>query len=164
MANVGIMGAGGWALGLAMTLNRNNHKVTVWSKVKAELDAIRETGQNERSLPGVMIPKEIVLSEDLKALAENNDILIMAVASPYVRSTAKELSLTGVKNLKIVNVAKGIEEGTLRTMTQIIEEEIPDCKTAVLSGPSQQSYSQESLPLLSVSWFLRFPLLCLLQH
>ena len=61
MANVGIMGAGGWALGLAMTLNRNNHKVTVWSKVKAELDAIRETGQNERSLPGVMIPKEIVL-------------------------------------------------------------------------------------------------------
>ena len=126
MANVGIMGAGGWALGLAMTLNRNNHKVTVWSKVKAELDAIRETGQNERSLPGVMIPKEIVLSEDLKALAENNDILIMAVASPYVRSTAKELYLTGVKNLKIVNVAKGIEEGTLRTMTQIIEEEIPD--------------------------------------
>lgn len=91
MANVGIMGAGGWALGLAMTLNRNNHKVTVWSKVKAELDAIRETGQNERSLPGVMIPKEIILSEDLKALAENNDILIMAVASPYVRSTAKEL-------------------------------------------------------------------------
>lgn len=52
MANVGIMGAGGWALGLAMTLNRNNHKVTVWSKVKAELDAIRETGQNERSFPG----------------------------------------------------------------------------------------------------------------
>ena len=42
MANVGIMGAGGWALGLAMTLNRNNHKVTVWSKVKAELDAIRD--------------------------------------------------------------------------------------------------------------------------
>lgn len=150
MANVGIMGAGGWALGLAMTLNRNNHKVTVWSKVKAELDAIRETGQNERSLPGVMIPKEIVLSEDLKALAENNDILIMAVASPYVRSTAKELYLTGVKNLKIVNVAKGIEEGTLRTMTQIIEEEIPDCKTAVLSGPSHAEEVSRFLPTTCV--------------
>ena len=150
MANVGIMGAGGWALGLAMTLNRNNHKVTVWSKVKAELDAIRETGQNERSLPGVMIPKEIVLSEDLKSLAENNDILIMAVASPYVRSTAKELSLTGVKNLKIVNVAKGIEEGTLRTMTQIIEEEIPDCKTAVLSGPSHAEEVSRFLPTTCV--------------
>ena len=150
MANVGIMGAGGWALGLAMTLNRNNHKVTVWSKVKAELDAIRETGQNERSLPGVMIPKEIVLSEDLKALAENNDILIMAVASPYVRSTAKELSLTGVKNLKIVNVAKGIEEGTLRTMTQIIEEEIPDCKTAVLSGPSHAEEVGRGIPTTCV--------------
>ena len=150
MANVGIMGAGGWALGLAMTLNRNNHKVTVWSKVKAELDAIRETGQNERSLPGVMIPKEIVLSEDLKSLAKNNDILIMAVASPYVRSTAKELSLKGVKNLKIVNVAKGIEEGTLRTMTQIIEEEIPDCKTAVLSGPSHAEEVSRFLPTTGV--------------
>ena len=131
-------------------INRNNHKVTVWSKVKAELDAIRETGQNERSLPGVMIPKEIVLSEDLKALAENNDILIMAVASPYVRSTAKELYLTGVKNLKIVNVAKGIEEGTLRTMTQIIEEEIPDCKTAVLSGPSHAEEVSRFLPTTCV--------------
>jgi len=68
MAKLSILGAGGWALGLAILLNNNGHDVTVWSKVKAELDGIREEGENKKSLPGVKIPKEIKLCEDLKTV------------------------------------------------------------------------------------------------
>ena len=63
MSKVGVIGAGGWALGLAILLNNNGHNVTVWSKISAEIDAIRTTGENTKSLPGVKIPKEIEQGE-----------------------------------------------------------------------------------------------------
>lgn len=150
MAKIGILGAGGWALGLAITLNHEGHNVTVWSKIKSELDGIREKGENERSLPGVPIPKSIELTDDIRFLAEDNEILVMAVASPYVRSTAKELGALGINNLNIVNVAKGIEESTLMTMTQVIEDEIPDVNVAVLSGPSHAEEVGRFLPTTCV--------------
>ena len=78
MAKLSILGAGGWALGLAILLNNNGHDVTVWSKVKAELDGIREEGENKKSLPGVKIPKEIKLCEDLKTVVADADIVVMA--------------------------------------------------------------------------------------
>lgn len=150
MSNIGIIGAGGWALGLAILLNNNGHKVTVWSKVKAELDAIRADGENKRSLPGVKIPKEIALNDNLKEVVENSELIVIAVASPYVRSTSREIGNLGIKNLKIVNVAKGIEESTLDTMTHIISEEIPDAKVAILSGPSHAEEVSRGIPTTCV--------------
>lgn len=150
MAKIGVLGAGGWALALSITLNHENHEITVWSKVKSELDEIRQTGQNSRSLPGVDIPKSIKLTEDLKEVVSSSEILIMAVASPYVRSTAREIAQLNIKGLKIVNVAKGIEEHSLMTMTQIIEDEIKDVTVAVLSGPSHAEEVSRFLPTTCV--------------
>ncbi len=150
MSKVGVIGAGGWALGLAILLNNNGHKVTVWSKLPAEIEAIRTTGENAKSLPGVKIPKEIELTSDLRMLAEENELLVMAVASPYVRATSAEIGALGLDSLKIVNVAKGIEEKTLMTMTQIIEQEIPDCEVAVLSGPSHAEEVGRGIPTTCV--------------
>ena len=82
------------------------------------------------------IPKEIKLCEDLKTVVADADIVVMAVASPFVRSTAKEVASLGINNIQMVNVAKGIEEDSLMTMTAIIREEIPDVMIAILSGPS----------------------------
>lgn len=146
MVKVGVLGAGGWALGLAILLNNNGHSVTVWSKVDAELDGIRENGENTKSLPGVKIPREIMLTNDLRQVALENEFLVMAVASPYVRSTSALLGKLGIDNLKIVNVAKGIEENTLFTMTDIIESEIKNVKTAVLSGPSHAEEVSRMIP------------------
>lgn len=150
MSKVGVIGAGGWALGLAILLNNNGHNVTVWSKISAEIDAIRTTGENTKSLPGVKIPKEIELTTDLYKLASENELLVMAVASPYVRNTASEIGALGLDSLKIVNVAKGIEETTLMTMTQIIEQEIPNCEVAVLSGPSHAEEVGRGVPTTCV--------------
>lgn len=150
MCKIGVIGAGGWALGLAILLNNNRHEVTVWSKIPAEIEAIRTTGENAKSLPGVKIPKEIELTTDLYKLASENELLVMAVASPYVRSTAAEIGALGINSLKIVNVAKGIEESTLMTMTQVIEEEIPNCEVAVLSGPSHAEEVGRGVPTTCV--------------
>ena len=143
---IGVIGAGGWALGLAILLNENKHDVTVWSKLESEIEGIRKDGENKKSLPGVKIPKEIALTTDLEKTVKESELLIMAVASPYVRSTAAEIASLGIKNLKIVDVAKGIEESTLMTMTAVILDEIPDAEVAVLSGPSHAEEVSRHIP------------------
>lgn len=143
---IGVIGAGGWALGLAILCNNNGHQVMVWSKIEAEINGIREKGENERSLPGVKIPQEIELTTDLRKLASENDVLIMAVASPYVRATAKELGALGIDGLKIVDVAKGIEEDTLMTMSAVIKDEVSSAEVAILSGPSHAEEVSRCIP------------------
>lgn len=150
MAKIGIMGAGGWALGLAILLKNNGHDVTVWSKISSEIEEIQQTGENSKSLPGVKIPSEIHLSTDLEAVVNQSELLVIAVASPFVRSTAKAIAAIGKKDLKIVNVAKGIEEGSLDTMSDIVLEEIPDSDVAILSGPSHAEEVGRGLPTTCV--------------
>lgn len=147
---IGIIGAGGWALGLAILLNNNGNEVTVWSKIKAELDGIRKDGENKKSLPGVPIPKEIALSEDLRQVVSDSELLVLAVASPFVRSTAREIGSLGIEGLKIVNVAKGIEEDSLKTMTAVIREEVAGAQVAVLSGPSHAEEVSRLIPTTCV--------------
>lgn len=146
MVKIGMIGAGGWALALSVLLNNNGHEVTVWSKLSSEIESIRMDGENKKSLPGIPISKDIKLTTDLRECAEGKDFLVMAVASPYVRATSKELAELNIPNLKIVNVAKGIEDGTLMTMTEIILEEINDAKVAVLSGPSHAEEVGRGIP------------------
>lgn len=150
MAKIGIAGAGGWALGLALLLHNNGHEVTVWSKIEAEIQGIRDKGENEKSLPGVKIPVEIKLTTDLYHVASTSEVLVIAVASPFVRSTARLIGELGLKDLNIVNVAKGIEDITFDTMTDIISEEIPDSRVAVLSGPSHAEEVGRGLPTTCV--------------
>lgn len=150
MTKIGVIGAGGWALGLAILLNNNGHKVTVWSKLSSEIEGIRTTGENTKCLPGIKIPKEISLTTDLNELVTGNELLVMAVASPYVRSTAAEIGALNVSGLKIVNVAKGIEESTLKTMTEVISDEIKDVTVAVLSGPSHAEEVGRGIPTTCV--------------
>lgn len=150
MVKIGVIGAGGWALGLAILLNNNGHQVTVWSKLPEEIETIRTTGENSKCLPGVKIPKEIELTVDLRKAVSENELLVMAVASPYVRSTAAEIAALKIPNLKIVDVAKGVEESTLMTMTHVINDEIPDAQVAVLSGPSHAEEVSRGIPTTCV--------------
>ena len=97
---------------------------------------LRTKRQHETKLPGVVLPGEILLTNDLKEAMEDKDVLILAVPSPYTRSTAHSMKAYAKEGQKIVNVAKGIEENTLYTLSDIIEEELPGTDVAVLSGPS----------------------------
>ena len=150
MAKISVLGAGSWGTALSVLLNNNGHEVRLWSRFQEEVDALKETRELTSKLPGVHIPENIDLTADVKNCVETAEVIVLAVPSPYVRGTA-ELMAPYVKDEQIiVNVAKGIEEKTLMTMTDIISEEIPAVGVYVLSGPSHAEEVGRGIPTTCV--------------
>ncbi len=150
MAKVSIIGAGSWGLGLAVLLNNNGHGVKVWSVFPEEIEELKVTRENKKCLPGVKIPETIEFTADTEYAVTTADVIVMAVASPYTRSTSKIIAPFVKKGQYIVNVGKGIEEDSLLTLCQIIEEEIPNVTVAVLSGPSHAEEVGRGIPTTCV--------------
>lgn len=150
MAKISVLGAGSWGTALALLLNNNGHEVTIWSILTEEIRQLKEERENKRCLPGVSIPEAIKFTDDAKEAVLDKDVLVLAVASPYVRSTAHRIGSLVKNGQIIVNVAKGIEEETLSTLTQVIEDEIPNANVAVLSGPSHAEEVGRGLPTTCV--------------
>ena len=136
MANIGVIGAGSWGIALSVLLSNNGHDVKVWSIIEDEIKMLQENHEHKDKLPGVILSDKITFTTDLKEAVEGKDLLVLAVPSPFVRSTAASLRDVVSDGQIIVNVAKGIEESTLMTLSQIIEEEVPQAVVTVLSGPS----------------------------
>ena len=150
MAKVSIIGAGSWGLGLAILLNNNGHGVKVWSVFPEEIEELKVTRENKKCIPGVKIPETIEFTADTEYAVTTADVIVMAVASPYTRSTSKIIAPFVKKGQYIVNVGKGIEEDSLLTLCQIIEEEIPNVTVAVLSGPSHAEEVGRGIPTTCV--------------
>ena len=127
MKHVSFLGAGSWGTALAILCANNGHQVTIWSKVKAETDMLREHREHLERLPGVKLADSIVIEDDLEKACTNQDIIVWSVASPFVRSTAQEAKPFIKDNQIIVNVGKGIEENTLMTLCEILEDELSVC-------------------------------------
>jgi len=145
MAKIGIIGGGSWGIAIAVLLHKNGHEITVWSKLPAEIEMLKENHEH-KMLPGIKLAEDMVFTTDAKEAVEGKDMLVMAVASAYTRSTAKLLSDLIAPDQIIVNVSKGIEENTQLTLSEIIEEEIPQAEVAVLSGPSHAEEVGRSIP------------------
>ncbi len=146
MKRISFLGAGSWGTALAILCANNGHNVTIWSKVKAETDMLREKREHVDRLPGVKLPDSIEIEDDLEKACEEKDIIVFSVASPFVRSTAKEAKEYIKEGQILVNVAKGIEDNTLMTLCEILEEEIPQADVAVLSGPSHAEEVSKGMP------------------
>ena len=150
MARIGILGAGSWGKALAILLHDNGHDVTVWSIHEEEVETLNTTRRHERKLPGVEIPEGIVFTTDMKETMSDKDVCVLAVPSPFIRSTCQKMKQYVRAGQIIVNVAKGIEENTLYTLTDIIEEELPYADACVLSGPSHAEEVSRRLPTTCV--------------
>lgn len=146
MANVGVVGAGSWGTALALLLQGNGHQVTVWSINEEEVEMLSTEREHKSKLPGVKIPEEMVFTTDMQRAIENKDFLVLAVPSAFTRGTARKMCSFVKEGQIIVDVAKGIEEDTLMTLSQQIEEEIPQADVAVLSGPSHAEEVGRGLP------------------
>ncbi|XME03084.1 NAD(P)H-dependent glycerol-3-phosphate dehydrogenase [Lachnospiraceae bacterium C1.1] len=151
MAEIGMIGAGSWGTALAWLLENNGHHVTIWSAKEGEIEELRETRENRQKLPGVILQEDVSYTVDLKEACSDKDIIVVAVASPYVRSTAKKMKDFVRYGQLIVSVAKGIEEDTLCTLSMIISEEIPQSQTVVLCGPSHAEEVGKGMPTLVVA-------------
>lgn len=143
---ISVLGAGSWGTALAVLLCKNGHEVTLWSIDQREVAMIDEKREQIEKLPGVRIPDCIAVSNDLEISMQGKEMLILAVPSIFVRSTAKMMQPYIEPGQIVVNVAKGIEEETLMNMTDVIEDEIPQVKVAVLSGPSHAEEVGRGIP------------------
>ena len=151
MAKISLIGAGSWGTALSKIVSDNGHEVTVWSIVEDEIRMLEREHEHKDKLPGVKLPENIVYTTDLKTAVENQDVCIIAVPSPFIRSTAQKMKPYISKGQKIVSVAKGVEEHTLMTMSEIIEQEIPEADVAVLCGPSHAEEVGSGLPTTIVA-------------
>ncbi len=145
MADIAVLGAGGWGMALAISANAGGNNVTIWSPFEEEAAELCKKRTNERLLPGIVLPGEIGITTDISC-AEGAAITIIAVPSVAVRSVAHRLSECENHGI-VVNVAKGLEKGTLLRLSQVIAEELPEsCETVVLSGPSHAEEVARGIP------------------
>lgn len=144
-ARISIIGGGSWGIALAVLLHKNGHEVTVWSALETEIAMLKEHHEH-KMLPGVRLPEEMVFTTDDTEAVTGKDLLVMAVASSYTRATSHRLSSLVGAGQKILNVAKGIEAHTLMTLSEIIEQEIPQADVAVMSGPSHAEEVGRGVP------------------
>lgn len=151
MANVSVIGAGSWGIALSTVLSKNGHEVCVWSILEDEIAMLKEKHEHVDKLPGVKLSEKTVFTTDLKEAVTGKDMLVLAVPSPFTRSTSKQLQPLVEEDQLIVNVAKGIEEATLMTLTDIIKEEVPQARVAALSGPSHAEEVGKGLPTTCVA-------------
>ncbi len=153
---IGVLGAGTWGTALARLLAVNGHDVTMWSALPEELKSMATTHRHP-NLPGMELPSDMHYTADIAEICTGRDLLVFAVPSPFVRSTAKKAAKHIPDGQVIVEVAKGIEEKTLMTMSEIIEDELAkvpgheNCKVAALSGPTHAEEVARDLPTLIVA-------------
>ena len=133
MDKISILGSGGWGIALALHSFHLGHKVLLWSPFKAEVKELNAKRESEKLLKGVKIPELIEITDDLSKI-QGSAITIIATPSFAVRDTAAK-----IKNFDcgiVVNVAKGFEKGSMKLFSEVLKEELPDKRTAILSGPS----------------------------
>lgn len=143
---VTVLGAGGWGLALALTLDINGHSVSVWSPFEDEVNSLIQKRTNEKLLSGIVIPLSINITSDLSTV-EKDDITVIATPSFAVRQTAQKLRSIGKSGI-LVNVAKGFENDSLMRLSEVIESELPKWDIVVLSGPSHAEEVARKIPTM----------------
>ena len=146
-----VLGAGTWGTALAALLCRNGQSVTLWSAIPTELEYISRT-RVHKNLPGASIPEGIAYEADICAACRGAELVLFAVPSLFIRETARSCAPYLGDGVVAVTAAKGIEKGTLMTMSDIIEDEIKATRPclkyeiAALSGPTHAEEVAKGLP------------------
>ena len=109
MAKIGVIGAGSWGTALALLMHNNGHQVTIWSIIGAEVEMLRTKRQHETKLPGVLLPEAIEITGNLEEAMSGKDVLILAVPSPFTRSTACMMKEFLKANQKILSPIYGLQ-------------------------------------------------------
>ena len=153
---IGVLGAGTWGTALARLLAENGHDVTIWSALPEELKSMATTHRHP-NLPGMQLPAALHYTADMADICAGRDLLVFAVPSVFVRSTAKKAARYLPDGQLIVDVAKGIEEKTLFTLSEVIESELHArpghecCRVVALSGPTHAEEVARDLPTMIVA-------------
>jgi len=149
MAKVSVVGSGSWGTAMAVMLAENGHSVTLWSYFPEESESLKKHRENLAFLPGVAIPETVTFTSQI-ADCVPADLVITASPSHAMRNTAKALAAVAPEGQVVLNISKGLEEDTLKTLSEILHEELPRCEIAVMSGPSHAEEVSRRIPTTNV--------------
>ena len=149
-----VLGAGGWGTTIALVLYDNHHDVNLWTFDSDQADLIRKKHENPQFLPGVVLPSEIKITTDIEASCRERDMIVAAVPSQFLRSVLQRIAHLDLQHTVICNVAKGIENGSLMTMSEVLLDVLMHERReniAILSGPSHAEEVSLKIPTMVVS-------------
>jgi glycerol-3-phosphate dehydrogenase (NAD(P)+) len=154
MMKITVLGAGSWGTTLALVLHHNHHKVNLWTFDNAQAEYLRSKRENVEFLPGLSLPPEIEITTDIETSCQERDMIVAAVPSQFLRSVLQRIAHLDLEHTIICNVAKGIENGSLMTMSEVLLDVLMHERKenlAILSGPSHAEEVSLKLPTMVVS-------------
>jgi glycerol-3-phosphate dehydrogenase (NAD(P)+) len=151
---IAVLGAGSWGTTLAILLDENSHSVSLWSYRVQDVERMLATRENPDFLPGITIPPSVGVGHDILEAVRGAEMVVAAVPSQYLRSVISQIGKNISPAVTIVNVAKGVENGTLMTMSEMIHDVLPGldpARIATLSGPSHAEEVSRRIPTTVVA-------------
>jgi len=149
MKNISIIGAGSWGTTLAVLIAENGYDVALWVREKENKQSIVRERENKQYLPGIKIPSNVFIESSIEKVISKADLVINAVPAQFTREVAKRYS----KHINcgiVVNVAKGIEIGTYKRMSEVLKEELGKVLIVTLSGPNHAEEVSRKMPTATV--------------
>ena len=148
---IAVIGSGGWGCAVAVMLSDKGNDVTLWSWKEEESEAIRKNGENKEFLPGVKIDERTIHLTCALSCVSDKDLIVLAVPSRAVRSTARAMAEFVRCGTPIVILSKGLEDKTLKTMSEVVSDEIKKSVCVALSGPSHAEEVARKIPTAVVA-------------
>ncbi len=149
--SISVLGSGSWGTALAISLAQKGYKTKLWGRNKELLNVLKKKRENIKYLPGIIFPENIEITDSLLNAAENADTVVLSVASQATREVLRNLKNIVSKDCIIVNTAKGIEKDSLKPISVVAAEELPQNPFVALSGPSHAEEVSKGLPTTLVS-------------
>ncbi len=150
MKNILVVGDGGWGTTLAIHLHRQGYNVTLWGAFPKYVKFLQKTRENIKFLPGIKIPKNITLSNDLECAINQSDLIVLAVPSQFLKDILRKIRKYNVEKKSFLSVVKGIDQKSLKRMSEIVHKELGSIKLAVLSGPTIAMEVARKIPSTAV--------------
>ncbi|MFR1972613.1 MAG: NAD(P)H-dependent glycerol-3-phosphate dehydrogenase [Clostridia bacterium] len=144
MKNIAIIGSGTWGVALAIHLSKKGNKIKIWSFSEEEANTLN-TERKCKFLPEAVIDENITCYTDMKTVIDGSDIILHVTPSKFVRETIKKYEKY-VTNQPVIMCSKGFEADTLCTLSQVIEQEMPNVKYGIFSGPSHAEEVSLGIP------------------
>ncbi len=148
---ISVIGDGGWGTTLAIHLYKKGFPVLLWGAFPGYVKQLRSTRRNPKFLPGITIPKGIVITNDLKNAIEGSDLVVLAAPSQHVKSVLLKIKKYNYKNIKLLSVVKGLDNQELLRISQLIYQVLgKNVPLAVLSGPTIAIQVARGIPSTAV--------------
>ena len=147
---IAVIGSGSWGTAMAVLLSKKMYDVYLWSWQHSETERLNQDRENKEFLPGVPLLSNIVCSHSMEECVSGADLIITAVPSVATRTTAKQLKEVVQKGQHMLNISKGLEDGTLLRLSEVYGQEIPQAVISVMSGPSHAEEVSRDLPTTNV--------------